>query len=401
MTIVLQKLEMGETDMTLISFYDEDPLDNVGDILYFQPETCIFLGESPVLSNRQRNILTNFFEGRGIDIRIEYHCIVRGDIEEARSLLTQLVMEYPDCILDVSGGTEMLIAVAGYVAGKCDIPLYQRRGKNNEILWQLDCDLKPREVSLGIEEVVSLHSGMVLEAYSPPTAEEQLYYDIPLLWEVARQDPKEYNILCNALAFFMENSCSSDPLELVIPGSIYSQAEDIDPTLLLDLESAGLIEELKVDWGGLSLRFPSVGIRDILTKAGNLLEMVICMSGSFADDYAMGISMDWDGIDDPTADVQTKNELDVMLITGLVPICISCKFGDTDKTALYELDTVSRHFAGKYAKRILVASFADTDPKNVEYLRQRARDMNITPLLNIHNYTFGEIQKLLKKHCCR
>ena len=40
--------------MTLISIFDPDPLDNIGEILFVNPDKCIFIGESPILSKAER-----------------------------------------------------------------------------------------------------------------------------------------------------------------------------------------------------------------------------------------------------------------------------------------------------------------------------------------------------------
>ena len=66
---------------------------------------------------------------------------------------------------------------------------------------------------------------------------------------------------------------------------------------------------------------------------------------------------DWDGRDlEHPGNVQTTNELDVILTVGMVPVFISCKNGGIDSDELYKLETVSEEFGGKYAKKVLVAT---------------------------------------------
>ena len=40
--------------MTLISFFDEDPVDNIGDLVYFQAERCVFVGPDKVMRKKRR-----------------------------------------------------------------------------------------------------------------------------------------------------------------------------------------------------------------------------------------------------------------------------------------------------------------------------------------------------------
>ena len=172
--------------MTLISIFDPDPLDNIGDILFFNPHKCIFIGESPTLSKKERRRINSFLEHRSMETLIEYHCIPRGDLQEATDRMARLVSDNPDCIFDVSGGTEMLLQLAGRMTEMFDVPIYQRRGPGGNILWQRDCFMDPGRVSLTVEEVVALHSGVVLDAVSPPKVGEPLFRHIPKLWEIAR-----------------------------------------------------------------------------------------------------------------------------------------------------------------------------------------------------------------------
>ncbi len=386
--------------MTLISFFDPDPLDNIGDILFFHPEKCIFIGEDSVIRAPERDKITHFLQNRQMNTRVEYHSIPYGDLDGATDILARILMDHPDCVFDVSGGTEMLLSLAGRVREMFDIPIYQRKGQTNDLLWQLDCQLEPERVYLTIDEVVALHSGKVLDATAPPKSHEQLFRDVPKLWEIARKTPEAYNHLCQCFAYLIKHNEATQPLELEVSKKIRSRAPGrIDRGILAKMEKAGLVRNVKSSDEGLSLTFHNEDIPEILKKAGNLLELVTCLAGSFADDCAMGISMDWDGIVGNFGSNDTRNELDVMLTVGLVPVCISCKNGNIDNTALYELDTVSRHFAGNFAKRILVATYVNQNAQSAQFLAQRARDMGIIPMFDAHLYNFEEFSEKLRGFC--
>jgi hypothetical protein len=368
-------------------------------VLYLKPQVCIFVGESSVISKRKKNILSHLLEGRGLSMEISFQCIPYGDMGEATDRLTRLVMEHPDCILDVTGGTEMMIALAGFLAGKFDIPIYQRKGRSGQILWQLNCDLPNETAALTVKEVVALHSGSILGTYPTPDPKGELAKDIPLIWDVSRKNPGAYNSLCNALAQLVEKNASSDPLELVVDGNTYRKAPYIDIDMLQELEKVGILREVNTQWGGITLRFRDGEVKRLLTKAGDLLELATWLAAAHADDRAMGIRLDWDGIEpEDRGEVQTTNELDGMMTFGLIPVCVSCKNGEVKKEALYELDSVSRHFAGRFAQRILVASYVDRSKSTVDTLKRRARDMHIVPLFDVHKYSFEEFARELQKH---
>ena len=92
----------------------------------------------------------------------------------------------------------------------------------------------------------------------------------------------------------------------------------------------------------------------------------------------------------------TVNEVDVMLMHGTVPVFISCKNGYVDAEELYKLETVAERFGGKYAKRVLVATSIDALGDAGEYLRQRAKDMNIRIIEGVQDMDDGELLKRVR-----
>ena len=70
------------------------------------------------------------------------------------------------------------------------------------------------------------------------------------------------------------------------------------------------------------------------------------------------------------------NEVDVLVMRENVPVFMSCKSGKLKAQeslhALYELETVTERFGGKYAKKVLVT----TRPLGPRYM-ERAAEMGI------------------------
>ena len=113
-----------------------------------------------------------------------------------------------------------------------------------------------------------------------------------------------------------------------------------------------------------------------------------------------GVFIDWDGelhdrLDD---EHDTENEIDVVLMKGVMPVFISCKNGTIDGEELYKLVAVARRFGGKYVKKVLIATYlgrkADSD--SMKHLRQRAKDMKINFIDGVHTLDSGEFYKMLR-----
>lgn len=384
--------------MTLISFFDEDPLDNVGDLLYLQPKRCVFLGNDVLMSKRRRRNLEHFVAQRGLGMELQFRALPQGDMERTVCLLRELVTEYPDSILDVSGGTEMFLVAAGIIIGNYDIPAYQRKGKNEQLLWKYGCEPEMRAATLSVREVIELHAGLQVESAAFPRWEltERLKKDVLTLWQLAKEAPVAWNNTCEALAKFCMESMAEDPLQIAVTSQSGRQAFlQLDNAMFVGLMEGGYILEVDLAWNGVTFHFRDESVRRILTKAGNLLELYTCIAADWADDRDIGLPLDWDGkcLDDGST--ETRNELDVMLTVGLLPVCISCKNGICTKEALYELETVGRRFGGRYTKKILVATYIHQNELSRRSIEQRANDMKITLIADVDKLTLAEFSQKL------
>lgn len=82
---------------------------------------------------------------------------------------------------------------------------------------------------------------------------------------------------------------------------------------------------------------------------------------------------------------------------GLVPIFISCKNGYVDETELYKLNTVAERFGGPYAQKVLVATyFGKNTVDGHKYFVQRAKDMRIQLIENVHELSEEAFSKKIK-----
>ena len=125
-----------------------------------------------------------------------------------------------------------------------------------------------------------------------------------------------------------------------------------------------------------------------MQKAGNALEVKVLLEARallkngkpFFSDCQTGVNIDWDGIvyDPMDRMPETRNEIDVVLMSGLTPLFISCKNGNIGDEELYKLHTVAQRFGGPHARKMLIAT--DLDRKSHAANRsfsQRAWDMDI------------------------
>ena len=120
----------------------------------------------------------------------------------------------------------------------------------------------------------------------------------------------------------------------------------------------------------------------------------------FFNSCLMSVNIDWDGVlHNKGVDqvIDTKNEIDVLLVHGLVPVFVSCKNGDVDDEELYKFNTVAERFGGKYVKKLLVATNFATKPNSTpNAVLQRAEDMGIVLENNAASLTRDGWQDLFR-----
>ena len=114
-------------------------------------------------------------------------------------------------------------------------------------------------------------------------------------------------------------------------------------------------------------------------------------SGLFHD-VRTSVVVDWDNA--RGRDRSTRNEIDILLISGVTPVFISCKMGVPTPLALSEIKILSEKFGGERTKTVLLTGadiYNDNRP-----LAQRARDLGIT-LLDRGDLAKGDLARRLQR----
>lgn len=175
-------------------------------------------------------------------------------------------------------------------------------------------------------------------------------------------------------------------------GTEYEEAKEILNLLLND----GLLKSFSDDGKKISLAYKNEQVKKCLLKAGQVLEMkVLSLAKRVTDeedravycDCVNGAVIDWDGEfhdERVESEVDVENEIDVLLMHGIVPVFVSCKNGRFDSDELYKLNTVSERFGGPYAKKVIVTTALSGFGKDEKYIRERAEEMGIRIVDDIH-----------------
>lgn len=387
---------------TLIEIFDICQVENAVSGLKFNPERIVYVGFKNVMSNKKTNTLKKFLENKGVTSEIIFEKIEKYEYNLVLEKLNYIVDTYPDCFIDLTGGKEIVLTAAGAVSSLKNIPMFQFNVRNGKFINVYGCEdvLNTQTAFMSISEAVELNGCSVLYNEKEDVNwdfSEEFKKDIDKMWKILKVHCGSWNKQVNAFELLLKKG-------KVENGIILDEEIYINERIVNDLKLKGLIYDYEKRKDYITFKYKNPQIKKCLTKAGNVFELYCYLilkeiteeNNGYYDDVDQSIYIDWDGIVHSEKDPHnkdTKNEVDIMVMRDLIPIFISCKNGEVHKEALYELDTVARKFGGKYGKKYLLTTYLSSDKESVKYLKQRAKDMNITLISNINTKTKKEIKE--------
>ena len=390
---------------TLIELFDESQIENIIAALLLKPERIVFVGFKETMTEKRISAIKSFFKTRGIDVSLSFEVVGRFDFASVKKRITEIVERYPDSVFDITGGKEMVIAAMGEALSGKGIPIIQIDVKKRKIVMCENCKEslpENRDEKITIDEIVSLNGGAVKEMADIPLTDSDFKKDIENAWNIARKGCGNWNRQITAFGNFERLGKITESLFVEADfNSLKKGRKDfyINKNIISSLIDCGLIYGYDEKNGKVSFCYKNENVHKLLTKAGNVLEfyayIIINENPGEALSSAVGVIVDWDSIDTPGA--ETRNEIDIMLVWGLTPVFISCKNGEVNKEALYELDSVADKFGGEYAKKVLLATYLAGNEEKREYLKTRAKDMGIRLISGIEEMTREEFKAELEK----
>ena len=379
--------------MVLIEYYTERHIENISTCLRLKPEKLYLVGtaeEAATPLNRYKAILKK----RKLKTKAELYDVVGADFEELYRSFTTLLAPKEQYVVDLSGGDATAVMALGAVYAN----LPQEKQKDIQILRYdedlenlIDClhDNKPlpqEPVYLTVKELIQLHGGVVLPNSDQPSRTFSAKQLEPL-WEMASDPKTEWNQNLATLIQFQSYNTHEDGILLELDSLVgkisdFSDKEQQLRSFLKKLDKKGIIEDHS-SFDYLEYRYTDPVYRYCLEKAGNVLEMKVLLEARelqvngkpYFNDCHMSVSIDWDGVLYPNRKrAETRNEIDVVLMRGMIPTFISCKNGTIEEVELYKLYTVAERFGGPHVQKLLLA----TNPGAVSRATsQRAWDMDV------------------------
>lgn len=404
-------------DTIFIEFFSSEALENVMVLLKYKPKRIVYIGHKHDMITRKIVSLRNFAEKMSPDTILEFKEVPRDDFDAIVATINSLADTYPEAEFELSGGGEMILMAFGFVSATRPLRTLRIDPFTN-VEIRINPDGKPTRtyspIQLSVAENMMLHGG----ALTPLTGSistwrftDEFRMAIRAIWKVSCSLKNRWTKYCSVIEECIKsNPPDSTGLYTLPRGALGESAE-----LFFRLNNINMLRDYNVMKKTISFRFKNEMIRHVVTKTGNILELhvyeVATRSQTFTD-AVIGAVVDWDGKTytyDETGNislvnysgsdrgysyssdayyqsVDTINEIDVILMRGVVPTFISCKSGRANSNALHELQTITRRFGGNYAKNALVmACPVDKNPSGTSFFKQRAKDMHIWVIDDVYN----------------
>jgi len=350
---------------TLIELYDERAIENVLAADVFRPQRIIFLCPSEVAQSRQRQEqIGDFFRHRGWDPELIF---VEASLYKADRILRQLLSiseKYPDCALDVTGGSDAELFAAGMFAAKANVSAFTYSRKKNRfynISGAEFADDLPCDILYSVEDFFLMAGGTLLPGRVDNGTLQAYLKDIDPFFDCFLQYRRDWTDIITYMQRISPAEYGQVP-PMSVQGKYMVKGErggriSAKEEALRAFEDIGFIHDLNIVSGeSVSFRFRDTNTRAWLRDVGSVLELYVykaCLDANIFNDIISSAVVRWDEV---LGHASVINEIDVVATRGVVPLFISCKVSDIKTEALNELAILRDRFGGKGAKAAIVST---------------------------------------------
>lgn len=350
---------------TLIELFEERGVENVIAPETFRPERIVYLCPEEIAGNRRlQNCLKEHFADRGLKAGLDFIPCSLYQSDLILQQLNRVVVSRPDCVMDVTGGTDAALFAAGMLRGQLGIPAFTYSRRQNRFYDiggasfadGVECTLQYTAAEFFRIAGGEMRRGRVDNAVLSGCMK---YFDP--FFQIFLRNRRNWN---DAVTFFQRISQQpeGEKIRLSVSGNRMQKAErggrvTADTGLLQELTDLGFLKDTDLhDDESISFRFRDELVRSWLRDMGSVLELYmykVCRDAGIFRDVVCSAVVNWD---DGTDGDPVSNEIDVVATRGTVPLFISCKTCAVRTEAINELAVLRDRFGGKGAKAVIVTS---------------------------------------------
>ena len=384
---------------TLIELYDKRPLENTLGAEMFRPKRVVYIcPETAARDAVLQKKLRAYFGKRGLQAELIFFKADVYDAETVLALLRKILARYPDCAMDITGGTDAVLFAAGLLSAEARIPVFTYSRKKNSFYNIRNADFADGLVCplrYKVEDFFLMAGGSVREGRVNNALLERYLPDFDPFFRVFLDHRRDWTRIVTYLQRVSPGGADgSYSLEVSGPYTVKGERGsriDAPEDALHELARIGFLRNLRITAESVSFRFRDGQIRAWLRDVGSVLETYVyksCLDTGIFDDVCLSVIADWEGENKSNS---VSNELDVMCCRGVVPLFISCKTCDVKTEALNELAVLRDRFGGEMARAAIV-----TAERGNARMRNRAAELDIQ-VIELSDLSADRLQQRLKR----
>lgn len=364
---------------TIVELFDKEPLENVLSLLIYRPRHITMIGDRKHVTEEKRQAILRLIQKKELKTTVNFYYVDTSNVEEIWDIFLKTKENFPDLAFDFTGGKDLLLLLGGLFCKEYQIPGYYIDLTKQRFVGLFHAEEYQKKFQMPpftISDILTIAGGSV-EGHGhfvPETMDDEMIEDILAIWEIARKDLSRFS---KSVSYFQQVAKQDGPIKakttIRVNDSLTVKASK---DILEELYRLDILRNLAFTEGHVSFRFKNNTLKNYLTNQGIWLELFVFVTAKklrYFDEADTSVILDWDGIRKNRAN--TKNEIDILLLKGPMPIFISCKSGLPSSLDLSEIKLLSQKFGGERAKAVLVTA---SDLINDHYgLYQRAKDLKV------------------------
>ena len=350
---------------TLIELYAERAIENVLAADMFRPKRIVFLCPTEVAQSQQRQEqIGDFFRHRGWNPELFFVEASQYKVDRILRQLLSISEKYPDCALDITGGSDAELFAAGMFASKANVSVFTYSRKKNRfynISGAEFADDLPCDILYSVEDFFLMAGGTLLPGRVDNGALRKYLKDIDPFFTCFLEHRRDWTDTITYMQRISPAEYGQVP-PMYVQGKYIVKGErggriSANEEALRAFEDIGFLHDLNIVSGdSVSFRFRDENTRAWLRDVGSVLELYVykaCLDANIFNDIISSAVVRWDEV---LGHASVINEIDVMATRGVVPLFISCKVSDIKTEALNELAILRDRFGGKGAKAAIVST---------------------------------------------
>ncbi len=379
---------------TLLEIYDaQQPMNNILGAWYLQPRKIVFFYYEAIDELETRKNLARMLDRIGLRTGVLFEKLDRMDAQDMADWVQDNRHNLGEYALELTGGDDVLLFMAGCCYEKFRCPLYAKRADGCYIALPSGERFPGSNASFTVAQRLQLSGGTQQHRgrLSSEKLDDRFLSMAVRVFDIQRQNGKRWNQQTRCLQQCVA-ALADDELCVTLEAALCYE-NGFSPNqghMFKQLKAAGAITDIDVNSAGITLSFPDALIKHCLCDYGIWLELYVYSAikdcGEF-DDVSLSCVVQW-------TEEGVVNELDVVATAGLGLLVTSCKTCVPDMEALAELNVLSDRFGAEYTHSLLVSM-----PKGqvrMDGLRARCEEMDIQ-LMDIRQYSRDMLVAYFKK----